>query len=389
MPRPPESPDVKASKGLAYILRHGAEKEGLSIRSDGYIRLADVLARPKMREVDVEMVLRLVSENAKQRFQLVYGYDPSPPRPPQLKKGQTPKKVRPAPSKVMSLKENATSPSDGATITNSVQGAKEEMRTNSVGTIAIPSQNESSSGSIKDASEEQQQQSAQGQVQGQGQDAAEIDDLRSTLSKATIQGQKPNGNGVQDGHGFIELPLVALPIPEPSTSLTDSIGSEKQAESKDDARPKGEYFIRATQGHSINLESTAHLEELQNDEEGRRKAGVMVHGTRAELLNVLKSNGLSKMSRQHIHLAPSHSGAIVPRPNSTLYIYLSLATLAENKIPVYVSANGVVLTPGDKDGVVHKELWRKVVVAQKGTRRVVWEDGKEVERVEREGEEGI
>nr|XP_018260560.1 uncharacterized protein I303_07485 [Kwoniella dejecticola CBS 10117]OBR82718.1 hypothetical protein I303_07485 [Kwoniella dejecticola CBS 10117] len=352
MPRPPESPDVKASKGLAYILRHGAEKEGLSIRSDGYIRLADVLARPKMREVDVEMVLRLVSENAKQRFQLVYGYDPSPPRPPQLKKGQTPKKVRPAPSKVMSLKENATSPSDGATITNS-------------------------------------QQSAQGQVQGQGQDAAEIDDLRSTLSKATIQGQKPNGNGVQDGHGFIELPLVALPIPEPSTSLTDSIGSEKQAESKDDARPKGEYFIRATQGHSINLESTAHLEELQNDEEGRRKAGVMVHGTRAELLNVLKSNGLSKMSRQHIHLAPSHSGAIVPRPNSTLYIYLSLATLAENKIPVYVSANGVVLTPGDKDGVVHKELWRKVVVAQKGTRRVVWEDGKEVERVEREGEEGI
>lgn len=43
MPRPPETPDVKASKGLAYILRHGAEKEGLHIRSDGYIKLADVV----------------------------------------------------------------------------------------------------------------------------------------------------------------------------------------------------------------------------------------------------------------------------------------------------------------------------------------------------------
>lgn len=43
MPRPPETPDVRASKTLAYILRHGAEKEGLHIRSDGYIKLDDVV----------------------------------------------------------------------------------------------------------------------------------------------------------------------------------------------------------------------------------------------------------------------------------------------------------------------------------------------------------
>lgn len=46
MPRPPETPDVRASKALAYILRHGAEKEGLHIRSDGYIRLDDVVSYP-------------------------------------------------------------------------------------------------------------------------------------------------------------------------------------------------------------------------------------------------------------------------------------------------------------------------------------------------------
>lgn len=43
MPRPNDTPDVAASKALSYILRHGAEKEGLHIRSDGYIKLDDVV----------------------------------------------------------------------------------------------------------------------------------------------------------------------------------------------------------------------------------------------------------------------------------------------------------------------------------------------------------
>lgn len=44
MPRPADSPDVAASKTLSYILRHGAEKEGLHIRSDGLVRLDDVVS---------------------------------------------------------------------------------------------------------------------------------------------------------------------------------------------------------------------------------------------------------------------------------------------------------------------------------------------------------
>ena len=44
MPRPNDSPDVKASKALAYILRHGAEKEGLDMRQDGYLKLNDVVS---------------------------------------------------------------------------------------------------------------------------------------------------------------------------------------------------------------------------------------------------------------------------------------------------------------------------------------------------------
>ena len=44
MPRPNDSPDVAASKTLAYLLRHGAEKESLHMRSDGYIKLSDVVS---------------------------------------------------------------------------------------------------------------------------------------------------------------------------------------------------------------------------------------------------------------------------------------------------------------------------------------------------------
>ncbi|WVR08316.1 hypothetical protein IAU60_005369 [Kwoniella sp. DSM 27419] len=318
MPRPPETPDVKASKALAYILRHGAEKEGLHIRSDGYIKLADVLARPKLRGIDLEMVLRLVAENAKQRFQLFYGYDPSPP-PPKKKKVQ--------------------------------QVSKKKLR-------AMAAEAESAGGPRAEV------------------DAAQLDDLRSNLAKTSVTSSP---QVAEETPPSTELPLVEVPKPDVDEASRDTLLSGEQS-------TPGEYFIRATQGHSINLESVSHLEEVRDDEDGRRKAGLLVHGTKWELWDVLKDQGLSRMSRQHVHLAPSFQGAIVPRPNSSLYIYLSLTRLVSAGIPVYVSHNGVVLTPGDKDGKVDKEYWGKAVRCAGGKKTVVWEDGKEAERALREDE---
>ena len=51
-------------------------------------------------------------------------------------------------------------------------------------------------------------------------------------------------------------------------------------------------------------------------------------------------------------------------------------------IPVYVSANGVVLSPGNEANVIHKEFWKKAehVIGglETGRRSLVWQDGKEV-----------
>ncbi|ORX38046.1 phosphotransferase KptA/Tpt1 [Kockovaella imperatae] len=296
MPRPKDSPDVAASKTLAYLLRHGAEKESLHMRSDGYVKLNDVLARPKMRGVDVEMILRIVAENAKQRFELFYGYDPSPPviKP---KKGQQKPKNK-------SLPEGA-----------------------------------------------------------ENGDAAVLDDLRHDLEAA---------------HVSTELPMVSVASPQPISP--EALSSEDHGPTEGGDTALGEYFIRATQGHSIKLDGEAHLETVKNDEAGRQKVGEMVHGTKWELYDTIRSTGLSRMARQHIHLAPALTDhQITPRNNSTLLIYLDLEKVIQAGIPVFVSSNGVVLSPGDEQGKIGISMWRKVERVQKGERTVIWENGDDSE----------
>ena len=69
--------DIRISKGLSQVLRHEAEKLGLSIRADGYVNVDEVLqcsrvAKLKVTVADVERVTR---DSNKQRFQLLLGPD--------------------------------------------------------------------------------------------------------------------------------------------------------------------------------------------------------------------------------------------------------------------------------------------------------------------------
>ncbi|CAO3607889.1 unnamed protein product [Cunninghamella blakesleeana] len=62
--------EIRISKLLAYILRHGAQKEKLTIRSDGYIKVSDLLARPKLKGVTLEQIKYIVEHSDKQRYHL-------------------------------------------------------------------------------------------------------------------------------------------------------------------------------------------------------------------------------------------------------------------------------------------------------------------------------
>lgn len=91
--RPTDDPDTRHSKTLSYILRHGAAKEGLTLRPDGFVRVTDLvrmttgekteldsiaqkltilavlqMKRPKLKGCDLETLERIVRDNAKQRF---------------------------------------------------------------------------------------------------------------------------------------------------------------------------------------------------------------------------------------------------------------------------------------------------------------------------------
>jgi len=66
--------DVRISKALSYTLRHGAAKEGLSLREDGYARVPALLALSKFRSLGLTFaqLQRIVAENDKQRYTLIH-----------------------------------------------------------------------------------------------------------------------------------------------------------------------------------------------------------------------------------------------------------------------------------------------------------------------------
>lgn len=209
------------------------------------------------------------------------------------------------------------------------------------------------------------------------------------------------------------------PVPA-STASADSTTSDA---TPPQPQVRGEYFIRASQGHSIALASTSHLVPItytttttttaastsdpnpnpdptstsspatqrhsrEISPADRARAGLLVHGTHLHLYPLIASTGLSRMGRQHIHLAPALSAGvggdtdsgsenlIAPRTGSTLLIYLDLDKLLAAGIQVYTSANGVVLTPGDAEGRVKRELWKRVEEVRengRGERVVIWD----------------
>ncbi|CAG8682676.1 9465_t:CDS:2, partial [Dentiscutata erythropus] len=65
-----ETPLVKLSKSLSYVLRHHAKDEGLDIREDGYVKLDDLLRLPRFKKTTFEEIKFVVDNSDKKRFAL-------------------------------------------------------------------------------------------------------------------------------------------------------------------------------------------------------------------------------------------------------------------------------------------------------------------------------
>ena len=70
--------DVQVSKKLSWLLRHGAEKEGLSLDSAGYANVQDVLANRNLKSLKVtfDEIKECVEDNDKKRFTMTPISDP-------------------------------------------------------------------------------------------------------------------------------------------------------------------------------------------------------------------------------------------------------------------------------------------------------------------------
>ncbi|KDE07518.1 hypothetical protein MVLG_02190 [Microbotryum lychnidis-dioicae p1A1 Lamole] len=119
-----------------------------------------------------------------------------------------------------------------------------------------------------------------------------------------------------------------------------------------------EWWIRANQGHSVQVESLELKPILDASQ-----VPTMVHGTTYKLWPTIAKQGLSKMARNHIHCATGLFGdAGVKsgmRANCNLFIYLDVPKLLADNIPIYESSNNVLLTSG-KDGIVSPTYFKKV-----------------------------
>ncbi|KAI8997749.1 phosphotransferase KptA/Tpt1 [Pilobolus umbonatus] len=125
---------------------------------------------------------------------------------------------------------------------------------------------------------------------------------------------------------------------------------------------EGEYYIRASQGHSIqSVQSNSLLTAITDIQTP------VIHGTHMNAWNIIREEGLSRMGRNHIHLAaglPSDTHVISGmRKSSDVFIYIDTDKARKDGILFYLSKNGVILTDGKK-GVLSPIYFDKVVDKQ-------------------------
>ena len=137
--------------------------------------------------------------------------------------------------------------------------------------------------------------------------------------------------------------------------------------------------VRANQGHTISVVNQDLLLTLITDPSTvvPLKDGLYecVHGTYLQNFNSIKNTnkegqeqpgeeytGLSKMARQHVHFAKGLIGddnvKSGMRKSATLLVWCDMTAAMASGIKFYESANGVILSPGNKHGIVPSKFLR-------------------------------
>jgi 2'-phosphotransferase len=123
----------------------------------------------------------------------------------------------------------------------------------------------------------------------------------------------------------------------------------------------GKLRICANQGHSIKKVGNNNLVPLVDRSEFPQ---AIIHGTYMRKLPQIMLSGLSRMKRNHIHFTYDESPNLVisgMRENCTALIYLDIDKCVNAGIKFFRSANNVILSAGDEQGIIPANLFLKVV----------------------------
>jgi len=95
--------------------------------------------------------------------------------------------------------------------------------------------------------------------------------------------------------------------------------------------------IRANQGHSI---------EVELDLQAQQPPTYLYHGTVEKFLEAIRSEGLKKMSRQHVHLSNDKETAqkVGSRQGKPIILHIRGEEMHRDGFVFYISENGVWLT---------------------------------------------
>ncbi|MXQ90688.1 hypothetical protein E5288_WYG016217 [Bos mutus] len=120
-------------------------------------------------------------------------------------------------------------------------------------------------------------------------------------------------------------------------------------------------LIRANQGHSLQVPEL----ELEPLETPQALPLMLVHGTFRQHWPSILLKGLSCRGRTHIHLAPGLPGdpGVISgmRPNCEVAVFINGPLALADGIPFFRSTNGVILTPGNADGVLPPKYFKEAL----------------------------
>ncbi|XP_034633500.1 uridine diphosphate glucose pyrophosphatase NUDT22-like isoform X2 [Trachemys scripta elegans] len=123
----------------------------------------------------------------------------------------------------------------------------------------------------------------------------------------------------------------------------------------------GRLQIRANQGHSLQVSELELIPLL----EPTALPQTMAHGTYLRHWPAICQGGLSRMGRNHIHLAPGlpGDGQVLSgmRQDCDVAIVINGPQALADGIKFYRSANGVILTPGDAEGLLPPQYFQRVL----------------------------